>query len=284
MPNTNLVPKRGLSSFRKMALGTWRMARDASVYGAVTLDVEPALAFLEARRARTGERVTLTHLMAMAVARVLVEVPDANAILRFHRIFLRQDVDVFFQVAMQDPVSGELDLSGVTLRHVDRMSLAQVVETFDRACAKVRAGKDEEKESTRQTFRLLPGWLVAPVLDLVSFLSYTLNLDLSWAGLPRDAFGGVMVTNVGSLGLEEAYAPLVPYSRVPLVVGMGAVRQVPVVDADGAIRVGRVMRLCATFDHRVLDGSHAAHMVRVIQRVFAEPDRWLQDPARAESP
>ena len=42
---------------------------------------------------------------------VLHEMPDANAILRFNRIYLREDIGVFFQVAMEDPQTGELDLS-----------------------------------------------------------------------------------------------------------------------------------------------------------------------------
>lgn len=271
MPNVRLVRKTGLSSFRTMALGTWSMARDSSVYGALDLEVDAALDFLDAYRARTGLRATITHLMAVAMARVLVEVPEANALLRWHRIELRQDVDLFFQVLMHDPGNHEIDLSGVTLRNVDRMDLATVVRTFEGACARVRAGQDAEKESTRQMFRRFPGWLVRPVLDLVSFLTYTLNLDLRWLGLPRDPFGGVMITNVGSLGLDEAYAPLVPYSRVPLVVSLGAVRRVPVADADGTVRVARVLRVAATFDHRVLDGSHAAKMVAVLKRQFADP-------------
>lgn len=272
MPNVRLVRKTGLSSFRTMALGTWSTARDPSVYGALDLEVGPALDFLERFRERTGLHATITHLFAMAMSRVLVEVPDANAILRWSGIELRQDVDLFFQVLMHDPANGEVDLSGVTLRKVDRMDLATVVRTFGDACERVRAGRDAEKESTRQMFRRLPGWLVRPVLDVVSFLSYTLNLDLRRLGLPRDPFGGVMITNVGSLGLDEAFAPLVPYSRVPLVVALGAVRLVPVADPDGTLRPARVLRLGATFDHRVLDGSHAAKMVAVLRRQLADPD------------
>ena len=52
------------------------------------------------------------------------------------------------------------------------------------------------------------------MLKITSFLSYTFNLDLRWAGIPRDPFGSAMVTNVGSIGLPTALVPLVPYSRV----------------------------------------------------------------------
>lgn len=271
MPNVALVPKGKVSSFRKIAIGTWRTTKDPSVYGSIEVEMDETLRYLEAFRAATGKRVTVSHLMAKAVGKVLEAMPDANAVLRFQRIYLRQSVDVFFQVAMKDEESGQIDLSGLTVRHVDTKSMADIVDEFEAAAAKVRAGKDTEKEQTRQTFKRLPGWLVGPVLDLISFLTFTLNLDLSWAGIPKDPFGSAMVTNVGSLGLEEAYVPLVPYSKVPLLVAVGALKRVAVVREGDRIEPATVMRLYATFDHRILDGAHAAKMASTLHAVFRDP-------------
>jgi pyruvate dehydrogenase E2 component (dihydrolipoamide acetyltransferase) len=284
MPNIELSPKTDLSSFRKIAIGTWRTAKDPTVYGALALEMDATLDYIERFRERTGKHLTLTHLMAKAVALALAEMPDANAILRFGRIWLRKDVDIFFQVVMKDPETGQIDLSGLTIRRADEKPLPEIVDEFLRVAEKVRAGKDQDKEQTRQTFKRMPGFVTGWVLDLISFLLYTLNLDLSWAGLPRDPFGSAMVTNVGSLGLEEAYVPLVPYSKVPLLVAMGAVKKVPLVDEEtDAIRVARVMRLFATFDHRLLDGAHAAKMASVLKRVFADPEAAFGPLPEAEA-
>lgn len=284
MPNIDLVRLTRVSSFRMIAIGTWRTTKDPSVYGSVELEVDETLRYIEAFRAATGKRLTLTHLLAIAVGKVLEAMPDANAVLRFNRIYLRKTIDVFFQVAMKDEESGQIDLSGLTIRDANKRAVADVVDDFESAAARVRAGKDAEKESTRQTFKRLPGWLVGPVLDTISFLCYTLNLDLSWAGIPKDPFGSAMVTNVGSLGLEEAYVPLVPYSKVPLLVAVGAIKRVPVVRAGDRIEVASVVKLFATFDHRVLDGAHAAKMAETLKRVFADP--WatfggVERPAQA---
>ncbi|MCB9683686.1 MAG: 2-oxo acid dehydrogenase subunit E2 [Alphaproteobacteria bacterium] len=271
MSNIALVRKTDLSSFRMIAIGTWRTTKDPSVYGAIELEMDETLRYLEALRAATGKRVTVTHLMAKAMGIVLSEMPDANAILRFNRIYLRQSVDVFFQVAMKDPVTGQIDLSGLTIREADRKSMPEIVDEFERVAAKVRAGKDEEKERTRTTFKSLPGFLVGPLLDAISLLIYTLNLDLSFLGLPKDPFGSAMVTNVGSLGLEEAYVPLVPYSKVPLLVAVGALKRTVAVREGDVIEPVTVMRLFATFDHRILDGAHAAKMAGTLHRIFADP-------------
>jgi len=271
MPNLELQLKRDMSSFRRIAIGTWKTTYDPSVYGSLTLRMDKALDYLEAFRERTGKRLTITHMMAKAVAGVLEETPDANAVLRFNRIYLRKRIGVFFQVAMKDQETGQIDLSGTTVHDAEKKTLLQIVEEFESEVAKVRAHKDEKLEGTRSMFKKIPSLLLNVVLNTIAFLGYTLNLDLQALGVPKDAFGSVMVTNVGSLGLEEAYVPLVPYSRVPLLIATGAVKKVPLVTEDGAVEVGQVMRLMATFDHRILDGRHAASMSRILRTWFEDP-------------
>jgi len=268
MANVELVRKRDLSSFRKIAIGTWRTAADPSVYGTIQLRMDAAMRYLADFRARTGRKLTVSHLMAKAVAAALAECPDANAMLRFSRIYLRKHINIFFQVVLTDEGTDKVDLSGATLQDVDKKSLVTIHDEFAAKIAAVRARKDKDLEKTRNLFGKMPGWLVGPLLNLVSFLSYTLNLRLP--GTPKDAFGGVMITNIGTLGLEEAYVPLVPYSKVPILLAVGAVKDEPVVE-DGKIVVGKVMRVNATFDHRFIDGFHAAVMSKILRDHFENP-------------
>ncbi len=281
MANLRLVKKTDLSSFRKIALGTWRTAKDPQVYGSLTVRMDETLRYLEGYRAATGKKLTVTHLMAKVMGRVLKEVPDANAILRFGRIYVREDIAVFFQVVMKDEQTGEIDLSGVTVRDPQQKDIGEIHDEFVGRAEAVRAKKDKELEKTRSTFKSLPWFLAGLFLNVIGLLSYTFNLKLKWAGIPQDPFGSVMVTNIGSLGLQEAYVPVVPYSRVPLLVAMGAVQTAPVVDDDGALAVGHTMQLCVTFDHRVLDGAHAAAMSRIVQDCFAHPERCFGAPSGA---
>jgi pyruvate dehydrogenase E2 component (dihydrolipoamide acetyltransferase) len=270
MPNLDLRKKRDLSPFRKIAIGTWQTAYDPSVYGALTLRMENALAYLDAFREATGKRLTLTHMMAKAAAAVLQEMPDANAILRYNRIYLRDRIAVFFQVALTDPKTGEIDLSGARVDQPETKTLEAIVDEIEAKVGSVRSGDDKKLAASRGMFRRVPYFFLNRMMKIVSFLSYTLNLDMRWAGVPRDPFGSVMITNIGSLGLSHAYVPLVPYSRVPLVLAMGAVEDQAVVD-DGKIVPGKVMTINATFDHRVLDGSHAAKMARTLRA-------WMEHP------
>ena len=270
MPNLELVRKDDVSSFRKIAIGTWSDAYDPSVYGTMELKMDKAMQYLNEYRQKTGRKLTVSHMLAKVAAMGLAAMPDANAVLRWNRIYLRKRIGVFFQVVMTDGGDGKTDLSGATLYDVQEKSLAQIYDEFGAKVESVRARKDPALEKTRSTFLMVPYFALNRLLRLISFLSYTLNLDLRKFGIPSDPFGSIMITNIGSLGLDQAYVPLVPYSRVPMLLAVGAVKEVPVV-REGQVVPGKVMNVCATFDHRIIDGFHAS----VLSKVFRE---WMENP------
>jgi pyruvate dehydrogenase E2 component (dihydrolipoamide acetyltransferase) len=119
----------------------------------------------------------------------------------------------------------------------------------------------------------LPGYLARLALDLASFILYTLNLAAPSLS-PRDAFSGVMITNVGTFGIERAFVPFAPYSRVSLVVAMGRAAPRPVVE-NGEVRAARTMRLGFTCDHRLVDGFHIGRLLASIRTCFEEPERLI---------
>ena len=270
MPNLELEKKRDVSSFRKIAIGTWRTVGDPSVYGTIDLRMDEAMRYLETFRRKTGKRLTVSHMMAKAAAMVLKATPDANAILRFNRVYLRKRIGVFFQVVMTDEGPEKIDLSGATIYDAEQKSLSQIYDEFNEKVANVRSRKDPALEKTRGTFLKIPYFMLNFVLRMLGFLSYTLNLDLSKLGVPKDPFGSLMITNIGTLGLDVAYVPLVPYSRVPILLAIGAVKDQPIVE-NGKIVVGKVMCVNATFDHRFIDGFHAAAMSRILKE-------WMEHP------
>src|SRR6185295_4727226 len=125
MRNLKLVRKRKLSAFRKIAIGTWRTVGDPSVYGTIELRMDQALAYLAAFNAKTGKRATVTHLVGKAAATALRATPEANAMLRFDRLYLRENVEVFFQITLTDQEPDAIDLSGLVVHDVNKKSLAE---------------------------------------------------------------------------------------------------------------------------------------------------------------
>jgi pyruvate dehydrogenase E2 component (dihydrolipoamide acetyltransferase) len=84
--------------------------------------------------------------------------------------------------------------------------------------------------------------------------------------------GAMSVTNLGMYGTEEFAAIINPPHASILAVG--AVREEPVVE-DGALVVGRVMRVTLSVDHRPVDGVVAARWMRAFVELVEHPARIL---------
>jgi pyruvate dehydrogenase E2 component (dihydrolipoamide acetyltransferase) len=268
MPNVELTRPERITAFRKLAIGSWQTAYDPTVYGTLNVRMEKSLAYIEAFRARTGKRITVTHLVLRAVAEALRRCPEANAILRFNTIYLRKNVDISLLVVQTD--QGKVDLTAAKVEQADKKSLYELVVDLEAQVERVRSRKDKALEKGKQTTAFMPFMVMNAFLKLISFLMYTLNLDLRWAGLPQDPFGGATVTNIGSLGLDVGYVPLTPYTRTPIYVAPGAIKDTPVVQ-DGQVVPGKVMAINASFDHRFIDGYHASVLSKTLREFMENP-------------
>jgi pyruvate dehydrogenase E2 component (dihydrolipoamide acetyltransferase) len=268
MAHLELIPKENVSSFRKLAIGSWKTAYDPTVYGTMTLRMDKALAYIEAFRQKTGIRLTVTHLLAKAMAEALRRCPDANAILRFNRIYLRKRITISTLVVQTD--GGKVDLTSAKIDDAEQKSLREIAAELEAAVQKVRQRKDEMMEKGKGTVQKVPYMFLNFFTWLISFFMYTLNWDMTWAGMPRDAFGSAIITNVGSLGLDTAYVPLVPYTRVPIFIAPGAIKDAPVVE-NGKVVPGKLMNVNASFDHRFIDGFHASILANTFREMLENP-------------
>lgn len=286
MRNVRVRPSAPVTSFRRIAAAAWDPPRDPTIYGSVEVDATPLLAYLDGLRGR-GIHATVTHAVGRALAIVLAEHPELNVLVRLGRFYRREDVDILFQVAQHgdagDPA--EPDLSAIVLRGVDTRSVAQIAAEFAARTAATRADRDAEMASVRRSMGRIPPLLLRPLHRLLDFVQYTLNLRVP--GLPRDAFGSAMVTNVGMFGISDAYAPLFPPSHCPVVMLVGAITRRPWVVHDERgerVEVRPVLPLRATLDHRVVDGVQAARVAARLRALLAAPELLDRAPLAGPGP
>lgn len=256
------------TSWRRLALATWSAPDNPTVYGTIEVDMTDSLALIERLRESEGLHVTVTHLVAKALALGLLDNPDGNGLIIGKRLYHRSDVDIFCQVASEDG----RDLSGVKLCRVDQMPLRQIAHTLNARVAQVRARKDREVEKSKATLARIPDWLLGGTMRAVTFLTYDLGLDLSRFGVAYDQFGSAMVTSIGSVdaGLGLALAPLVPFSHVPIVVLVNNIQRRPAVVGE-QILIRPMLTLGCTFDHRFIDGITGARIAAALRRALTHP-------------
>ena len=265
--NVDVEPMERVSNWRKMTLGTWGPQSDPTVYGILPQDCTKLLPYLKQVNERADVKVTINHLVGKAVAIILTEYPQLNGIILRGRLYRRKTVDIFFQV---DLSGTEAELSGIVVRECEKKTLLEIARDVRDRALDIRRNKKSPARKALNVFRVLPWTLIPGLLRASGFLQYTLNLNLEALGLPRDAFGSVMINSIGSLGQEMAFAPLVPVSRVPCLIGPGKIVEKPVV-VDGKVEVRPMMNICSTFDHRFMDGVLGSKMGKRLNELLDDP-------------
>lgn len=251
----------------------WDRPHDPTVYGVMDLVVDRALPYLEELGRHTGTTVRLSHLVTKGLGMGIHANPHANGIISHRRLKIRQNVDIFVQVATE----GGRDLSGAKIADVDQKGLADIARELSERAARVRRHEDPGVERTKGLVHRMPNAILGWTIRLMEFLIYDLQLDLRRFGIDRDQFGSAMVSNIGNFegfGMSFALAPLVPISRVPIVVLLGEVQRKPVVEGDQVV-VRPVVTLGCTFDHRMLDGAQATKIAAVLRRVVEDPEKFF---------
>ncbi|MFC2074757.1 2-oxo acid dehydrogenase subunit E2 [Bdellovibrionota bacterium] len=266
--------------FRKIAMGTWRTAKDPTVYGYAEIDMTEVNKHLPEYQRKHDVKITPAHLVGKAVAYCLNKNPELNGMLRFNKVYLRENVALFFQVNVPGTGKNKVkkaNLSGTTIYKAENLSVAEISKALKQKSSELREDHGKALNKSLAVFKYIPWWLVGKFLDFMSFIIYGLRINLSKFGFPQDPFGSVMITNVGSLGIDIAWAPLCPYTRVPILFTVGSVNPKPVAINDKDIEVHQILPVSMTFDHRFIDGAHAAKLSEEFKNCFAEPEKFLFD-------
>ena len=259
-----------LKGWRRVASAMWSAPSDPQIYGTLDIDATRALAFLEQERG-AGHHITATHLVGKALALTLREVPELNVRLLGTRAEPRPSIDIFFITS----VEGGRDLSGVKLERVDRMSVREIAAALGEGAKRLRSGDDRDFARSKQLIDKLPLLALRVALRAAAMLTGRLQLDLPSLALRRSPFGSAMITSVGMFGLQRGFAPLSWLYDAPLLLLVGELSEQPVV-VNHEVVARPVLPICATIDHRYVDGSHLSRAVRVLRG-------YLEDPGAHES-
>lgn len=250
------IKAQKISLFRKVALSLWGSGGDPSVYGFLELDV-------------TEKKLTSSPLpiIIKALAEIMKTHKELNSILRFGRLYYRKNINI--SVMVNIPEKGKHDLSLSTLENVDQMNLQDISKALYRDTDLIRQRKDPRLGFVLKLIHKLPWFITKFFLNLYSFLTHDLAVNLNWLKLPNAPFGSVIVTNIGSLGIKKALVPLVPLSRSAVLISVGEITKEARVIND-KIEIREIIHLGVTFDHRFFDGSHAASMIHDFEKHFQE--------------
>jgi pyruvate/2-oxoglutarate dehydrogenase complex dihydrolipoamide acyltransferase (E2) component len=251
---------------RKLAIATWNRPMEGNIYGKMVVDAQPALDYIAKKREDNGIKVTITHIVGAAVARALAQAPGLNGKILFGKYYPHKMVDIAFLVSLEDGKN----LAKSKIDDADKKPVTTIATELREKVELLRTGKDEAFKKSMGPIKLLPTWLIRPILRVTGWLTASLGIQAKMFGLERYPFGSAVVTSVGMFGLDEGFAPPTPFARCPVFVLVGAVRDAAAV-VNGTIVARKEMTVTATIDHRFMDGAQGGTLARVMREVMADP-------------
>ncbi len=260
------------SRFRRLAIGSWGSQGDPTIYCILDLNVEKVLEFIAAEKEKSQQRITITHFIGKVWAKSIEKFPELNTEIRWGQFYPRESIDVAFQIAIEK----SMDLSTGVVRNVNKIPLSEVAKALNHDAHNIRGKDDPAFRGIKKTSGFIPGILQRPMVKFLQFVLSGLNLWSPLLGIPKNAFGSMMITNVGSLGLDFALPALFPPAGVPIIIAVGAIYDAPVYEKndDGTVKVRleKHLKMCGTFDHRYMDGLHGSKIAMGIREYFKNPE------------
>ena len=267
------------SAWRKMAMATWRPRKDPVIAATEDIDAGQMLEYMDHVRDATGAHVSPAHLVGRAAAKVFEALPGLNGRVVFGNFLPSPTIDCYFVVSLRtDPTAGAeavgTDLSGAIVRRVDEKPPWVIAEELADRAARIRRDDDPQFEQAKSVVKALPPLVLRSVLEGIGFFTESLQLPIPFLGLEARPYGSILVSNLGTYGLDTVFAPAPTFCHVPFGVIVGAITD-KVLARDGESVVRPVLPLTVGLDHRFVDGYQAATMARIFRG-------YLEDPATVD--
>jgi len=268
--NIKTVKPLRMNMWRKVALSAWNRPNEPVIYCRTTLRPESAISFLEKVNKNSETRITMTHLIGKICGIILSEHEDLNSSILFKKAYVREGSDVFFHVSLIDE-NGKENLSGAKIDNCAKKTIFEISKELNREAKTIKKGEDITFLKIKKVMKLTPLFFVSALVRLTAFIQYRLNLWSPLLKTKQDSFGAMMLTNIGSLDFEEAFVPFSHYTNVNSIIAMGKIIEAPVIE-NGEVKVGLTQNFCWTIDHRVIDGSGGAKVLKTFKKYYENPE------------
>ncbi|GKY88877.1 2-oxo acid dehydrogenase subunit E2 [Sinisalibacter aestuarii] len=254
---------------------------DAVVFYEQKIDISQTLDYLE-RWNEGGARVPLRffHIYLAAIARVMHERPRINRFIAGRRLYQRDDVAI--SISVLKARDDDARLTVVKQTYPEGLGLAGAFERTEAVIGDGRAAaKTHSEREVSLIQKMLPRWLI-PLLPKLQKLGDWLNITPASLSANDPLYASIMVSNLGSIGIDAAYHHLFEHGTLPIFAVVGRARDEAVVTKRREIEIRPVVTVRYTLDERIVDGYYAARSLDLIQDWIEQP--WLLEREEDSGP
>ena len=239
-----------------------------------TIDMTNLVAYIDRKNADNPEfKYTFFHFIVAALAKTIVLRPKMNRFYSGHRLYDRKDLLFSFVVKKAFADNAEEVLATIKVDpESDVPAMEQVYEKVKKIVYSVR--KRNETDSTTDKMNLLLV-LPRPILRLaVRFLRWLEYHGWYPKSLMCDDpyYSSVFLSNLGSIKMSADYHHLANWGTNSIFVIVGEKKPTPFYREDGSVYVHDALKLSLTIDERIADGFYFANSIKILRKLFENPE------------
>lgn len=266
--------------WRRLAALFFGSPRNPAITTTVELDVEAVLAYCKASR-RPGVALRPIHFIAMAATRAIADdVPELNGYVRRGRVVPKREISLIVTALFP----GADDLIQLRIPTADQLDATGVAARMHAEMQRHRTSARKGENPPEYMLARLPWLLRRPLYGTLHTLTHRFGIRLPNPDLAPESLGSLILSDLSRFTdhvhpaealMCSHHGPLMPAGHAAVYLAMSSPRAIPTVLGDEIVARMR-LPLCATFDHRVIDGLHVGRFLESVAR-------RLQDPAALDS-
>lgn len=115
--------------------------------------------------------------------------------------------------------------------------------------------------------------MLKPILFVAGYLNVNCGLEIPQLGLEKESVGHYVLLNVGTVGLQQRFAPHIPQMKTLGLCTLGKIEKKPWV-VDDKIAVQDIMNTTQNIDSRFGDPSIMTPLQLVVRGYLADPKNF----------
>ena len=249
---------------------------DAQNMFAETFDVTKVDAFCRQKVKEGYTNFGFLHVLTAAYVRMVAQYPAVNRFVSGQKIYSRNCFEVVMVVKKE--MSNDSPDTCIKVEFEPTDTVDDVYRKFNAAVQSV-VGKEENSsfDNLAKVLNYIPGLLLRWTVKLINFLDY-FGLLPRWLTKLSPFHGSLILTSMGSLGIQPVYHHIYDFGNLPVFIAYGKKRTVSTTDSDGNVKKSRVIDIKVVMDERICDGFYFASAFKVLKRNVENPERLTVPP------
>ena len=254
---------------KKINYTSWSNPYDPQTYTTLKLDITKIIPYLKQKEEQIKVHLTPTIFTIKLMSIILKKYPEVYGYIKFGVYDTKEGVDICCLVEVGD---GK-ELANTTLKACENKNFQEIQKEFDYSVKLLKARKNKDQNFKMKIFKFIPTFITGPFTQVVSYLS-SVGFEFTALGLKKFEFGSCVITSIGSLGIENSYAPIPPLTFAPLLLTLCKKYDIVKKNEEGELEKRTYLRMNFTADYRFFSPKTAVAIFKDIHLYGEDPEKF----------